>query len=149
MATILEQLNDNIASVLDTVRKSLVQIHTERGCIGAATIWHPDGLIVTNAHVVQEQPFKVRLQDGRELPARILGADSQKDLAAIMVDASNLPAIELGNSHELKPGQMVFALGHPWGIKSAATAGVIIGADAEGAASGAIPVGSSSPLTCI
>jgi serine protease Do len=109
------------------VRPTLVEISNGYGGVGAGTIWHPDGLIVTNAHVVDRRRLKVKLPDGRVFPARLLAHDVAIDLAALKVDAENLPAIELGRSKRLQPGQWVLAMGHPWGVSGAATAGVVIG----------------------
>lgn len=126
MSELLQQLNLEMSSVVDDVRRSLVQITNGRRGAGAGTIWHSDGLIVTNAHVVGHRSLKVSLPDGRTLPARVLAHDATRDLAALAVDASDLPTIELGKSEELQPGQWVLALGHPWGVAGAVTAGVII-----------------------
>jgi S1-C subfamily serine protease len=104
-----------------------VEIKNGRGGAGAGTIWHPDGLIITNAHVIGRRGLKVTLADGRTLPARLLAHDADLDLAALSVEATELPTIELGRSKRLLPGQWVMALGHPWGVPNAVTAGVVIG----------------------
>jgi len=131
MSTVLQQLNAEMASVVEDVERSLVMVRSGGGGAGAATIWHPEGLIVTNAHVVQRGPLTVTLLDGRTLPARLLAVDSGLDLAALVVQAAGLPSIELGDSRRLKPGQWVLALGHPWGVRGAVTAGVVVGVGAE------------------
>ena len=127
MSDLLKQLNDEMAAAIERVRRSLVEIKNGRGGVGAGTIWHPEGLIVTNAHVVGRRRLKVTLADGRTLPARLLAHDTDLDLAALSVDATNLPTIELGHSRRLQSGQWVLALGHPWGVLGAVTAGVVIG----------------------
>jgi serine protease Do len=126
MAELLRQLNSELSAVADDARQGLVRIHNGRGGAGAGTIWHPDGLILTNAHVVGRRSLRVTLPDGRTLPARLLAHDADLDLAALSVDATDLPTIELGESRGLRPGQWVLAMGHPWGMASAATAGVVI-----------------------
>ena len=132
MSDLLQQLNAEMASVSDDVKRSLVQITNGGGGAGAGTIWHADGLIVTNAHVVNgRHGLNVTLPDGRTLPARILAQDTDRDLAALAVDASRLPTIEPGDSRQLKPGQWVFAVGHPWGVLGAVTAGIVIGMGSE------------------
>ena len=131
MSIFLRQLNEEMADVLQRVGSGLVQVHNGRGGAGAGTIWHPDGLIVTNAHVVGRGALRVTLPDGRTLPARLLTHDSARDIAALDVDATDLPTVELGESSRLKAGQWVMALGHPWGIRGAVTAGVVIGAGTE------------------
>jgi S1-C subfamily serine protease len=127
MSNLLQELNDELAEVTAKVRRSLVQITNGRGGAGAGTVWHSDGLIVTNAHVVAgHRNLNVTLSTGETLPARILALDQVLDLAALSVDATNLPTIEPGDSHQLRAGQWVMSLGHPWGILNAATGGVVI-----------------------
>lgn len=123
---ILKLVNAELATVVSRVRQSLVQISNGLQGAGAGTIWHADGLILTNAHVVRREPPVVTLSDGRRLPARVLGHDPQLDLAALTVDATDLPTTELGNSKALQPGQIVLAIGHPWGVVGAATIGSVI-----------------------
>src|SRR5512145_3479941 len=128
---LLQQLNNALADTLDRVRASLVQIVNGRGA-GAGTIWHSDGLIVTNAHVVYgHQGLHAVLPDGRRLPATVIAYDEHRDLAALSVAAENLPTIELGDSRQLQPGQWVMAIGHPWGVLGAVTSGVVIGHGAQ------------------
>jgi S1-C subfamily serine protease len=127
VSDLMMQLNAEMAAAIDRVRPGLVEIRNGRGGVGAGTIWHPEGLIVINAHVVDRQDLKVMLADGRTLPARLLAHDADLDLAALKVDATDLPTIELGRSQQLQSGQWVMALGHPWGVPGAVTAGVVIG----------------------
>jgi serine protease Do len=124
---LLVQLNGELAGLAGAVRASLVRVETAGRGAGAGTVWHPDGLILTNAHVVQDRSPHVILPDGRDLPARILAQDRELDLAALSVEAQDLPTIAVGDSRELRPGSWVVAFGHPWGVQSAATAGVVIG----------------------
>ncbi len=125
---LLRELNDEMASLASRVQRSLVQIRDGRHGMGAGIIWRPDGLIVTNAHVVGEQTPRIRLGDGQTYSARLLARDARHDLAAIQVDAADLPAVEVGDSRSLQAGEWVMALGYPWGIGGAATAGVVLGA---------------------
>lgn len=124
-AEFLQQWNAEMASAVENVRRSLVQVRNGRAGVGAGTIWHADGLVLTNAHVVNHHSLRVTVPDGRTLPARLLAHRSDLDLAALGVDASDLPIIALGDSRRLHPGQWVLALGHPWGVNGAVTAGVI------------------------
>jgi len=126
MADLLAQINDQMAAVVEDAQRCLVQVHNGRHGAGAGTILHADGLIVTNAHVVKRQSPKVTLMDGRTLPARLLTYDEDLDLAAVAVEARELPTIELGRRGQLRPGQWVVALGHPWGVTGASTAGMVI-----------------------
>ena len=123
---LLQQLNEEISAIVTKAVQSLVRIGNNRNGAGAGIIVHADGLILTNAHVVHQGSIEVTLPDQRKLPARILAADPELDLAALSVDAHNLSPIELGDSKSLQPGQLVFALGHPWGIANAVTGGAVI-----------------------
>ena len=124
--TILKELDQELTAVVKGVQPSLVQLTHGRRGIGAGTIWHEDGLILTNAHVAQRKPPKAVLWDGRTYQTTILAADPKLDLAALSIEASNLPTIPLGDSKSLKPGQWVTSIGHPWGIKGAASFGNVI-----------------------
>ncbi len=132
MIDLLQQFNVEMASLAEAAQHSLVQITNGRGGAGAGTIWHPDGLIVTNAHVIAgRHSLRVTLSDGRQFPARLLAQDTDRDVAALSIDASDLPTIAPGDSKRLRPGQWVLAVGHPWGVTGAVTAGIVIGAGAE------------------
>jgi serine protease Do len=119
--------NEDMARAVEQACRALVQIRNGRTGVGAGTIWHPDGLILTNAHVASRRGLQVTLPDGRTLPARVLAHDAERDLAALGVEARELPAIALGDSRQLRPGQWLLAVGHPWGVAGAATAGVVAG----------------------
>jgi serine protease Do len=125
--TILENINDELAEISEKVHGSLVRVVNGKRGAGAGTIWHSDGLILTNAHVVENKNITIILPEGEEKKAEILAIDRERDLAALSIQAKDLPTIELGNAKSLRPGDWVLAFGHPWGIEGAATAGVIIG----------------------
>ncbi len=125
---LLEQLNSEMASVVDDVRLALVQVHSGAGGDGAGTIWHADGLLVTNAHVVRSESMSVTLPGGRRLAAKVLAMDQELDLAALSVEGNDLPVVKIGDSRALRSGQWVMALGHPWGVHNSASAGVVLGA---------------------
>ena len=131
MSSLLRQLNGEMGELVATARRSLVQVRSGASRIGAGTVWHPDGLIVTNAHVVRNRSPEVILPDGDVRPARILALDRHRDVAALVVEASQLPAIGLGRSRDLRPGEWVLALGHPGSVPGVATAGVVIGKGAD------------------
>ncbi len=131
MSTILQELNDALANTIDHVRGSLVQVSNGQG-VGAGTIWHSDGLIITNAHVVHgHHGLRISLPDQRVLPAQVIAYDESIDLAALAVEARDLPVSDIGDSRRLKPGQWVMAVGHPWGVQGAVTSGVVIGLGAH------------------
>jgi len=125
MSGLLQQLNGEMAGVVEKVRRSLVQISNGQGA-GAGTIWHPEGLIITNAHVIRHDQVNVILPNDLKLPAKVLALDPERDLAALSIEAGNLPTIDLGDSKQLQPGQLVLALGHPWGVAGAVSAGPVI-----------------------
>ena len=128
---LLQQIDTDLSAVVDKARQSLVEISNGRRGQGAGTIWHSDGLIITNAHVVHGHTPTVTLPDGRVLPAKVLAHDPSLDVAALKVDATGLPTVELGESSKLRAGEWLLALGHPWGVEGAATAGVVIGVGAD------------------
>ncbi len=124
--SLIQALDAELESIVSRAKHSLVQVHNGRRGAGAGTIVHEDGLIITNAHVVRRRSPQVTLWDGRELKGRLLAYDERFDLAAVSVDETNLPTIEMGDGQGLKPGQWVVALGHPWGVMGAASAGMVI-----------------------
>ena len=79
----LEQISAGMADVADAVRRSLVHISNGRRGAGAGSIWHPDGLVLTNAHVVGSRGLRVTLPDGREVGATVVAYDQGLDLAAL------------------------------------------------------------------
>jgi S1-C subfamily serine protease len=127
MGNLFQQLNADLASLVESVQRSVVQVRASARGVGAGSIWHPDGLIVTNAHVVRGGgALEVALADGRVLPARLLARDDGRDLAALSIVAEGLATIMPGSAKRLHAGQWVFAVGHPWGVTNAATGGVVI-----------------------
>lgn len=84
--------------------------------LGSGVIVSKDGLIVTNSHVIEQaEDVFVTLSDGRELPATVIAVDSVLDLALLKVNATNLPAIKMGDSDDLMVGEWVLAMGNPFG----------------------------------
>jgi S1-C subfamily serine protease len=124
---LLQQWNAAMADAVKRGRQALVLVRDGRAGAGAGTIWHPDGLILTNAHVVKRRHLEVVLPDGQVKAARIVAHDAAGDVAALSIEARGLPTIALGDSRQLRPGDWVTALGHPWGVLGAATAGTITG----------------------
>ncbi|WP_428487576.1 Do family serine endopeptidase [Rhodopila sp.] len=94
---------------------------------GSGFIINANGTIVTNNHVVKDaKSVSVTLDDGTELPAKIIGRDPRTDIAVLKVNASKpLPYIQLGNSRDVKPGEWVVAMGNPFGLGGTVTAGIV------------------------
>lgn len=93
---------------------------------GSGVIYTSDGYILTNNHVVEfADEFEITLHDNREFKARLVGADPSTDMAVLKIDANNLPAIELGNSDDVKVGEWALAVGNPFDLTSTVTAGII------------------------
>jgi serine protease Do len=93
---------------------------------GSGFILSQDGEIITNEHVIDgASRIYVRLADGRELKAQILGSDKAGDIALLKIDAKGLKPIRIGNSDQVKPGQWAVAIGSPFGFDHSVTAGVV------------------------
>ena len=93
---------------------------------GSGFILSADGRIITNAHVVEgADVVQVTLKDGRTFDGQVLGVDPVTDVAAVKINATNLPTVTLGRSDELIPGQWAIAIGNPLGLDNTVTAGII------------------------
>jgi serine protease Do len=133
----------DIAAILAKDVPAVVSITTGGGPVlgrgggsGAATgfVIDPDGIIVTNDHVVDNaQSVTVTTSDGKELTARVLGEDASSDLAVLDVDATNLPAVELGDSDQVQVGDDVVAIGNALDLDGglSATRGIVSGLHRE------------------
>ena len=156
---ILQRLNDEYAKVTEAVVPSVVSITTTKTVerrqpidplelffgrrfgrggeteqkvtsLGSGVIVSKEGHIVTNNHVVDgTEDVTVQLNDGREAKARIIGTDSQLDLAVLKIDLSNLNPLPLGDSEQVHVGQIVFAIGNPFGLEESVSQGIISAKD--------------------
>ncbi len=113
------------ASVVRQVQSSLVVVHNGRMGAGAGVAWRPGGLVVTNYHVIARGRPRLALPDGSELPARTLAQEPEIDLALLQVDAPGLPAARIADSRSLRVGDLLLAVGHPWGQRGFVTAGIV------------------------
>jgi serine protease Do len=94
--------------------------------LGSGVIVSPEGVILTNAHVVkQADEIKVTLSDKRSFDAKVIGVDPESDIAVIKIKAKNLPIAKLGNSDSLKVGEIVLAVGNPFGLSQTVTSGIV------------------------
>src|SRR5690606_383122 len=94
--------------------------------MGSGFIISSDGYVLTNHHVVDgANEVKVKLSDGREFTAEVVGSDEQSDVALLKIPATGLPALRIGSSDALKPGQWAIAIGSPFGLDHSVTAGII------------------------
>ena len=135
MSAVLEARPDVVAAwatlpaaLIARVRPSIVRVHG-RGPAGASgVIWRP-GAVLTNHHVVAGTGGAVRvaLADGRACAARIVRANPRLDLALIEVEADGLRPAPIGDASRLRLGELVFAVGHPWGQPWVVTTGIVSG----------------------
>ncbi len=109
------------------VNPSVVSVNLTSGG-GSGFVIGSDGYIVTNNHVIAEGgPIVVGFADGSSFDAELVGADSQADLALLKIDATGLPALPLGDSEALEVGQLVVAIGSPFGLDNTMTTGIVSG----------------------
>jgi S1-C subfamily serine protease len=132
--TTLDPWSRVIVAAVDAVGPAVVRVETEGdaaqhrpGGTGSGVIISPDGLVLTNSHVVNgAHRVHLTLADARRVEARVVGDDPHSDLALLRVtDDTTLPAARLGNSKALRRGELVVAIGNPLGFESTVTAGVV------------------------
>ncbi len=93
---------------------------------GSGFIISPDGIILTNHHVIDgADEITVHLTDNREFKGKVLGSDEKTDIAVVKIDAKDLPAAKLGNSEKVKVGEWVAAIGAPFGLENTVTSGIV------------------------
>jgi serine protease Do len=136
------KVSDAFASVAERASQSVVSIHSEkierfasagrtyerpvRSGIGSGFVFDARGYILTNRHVVSgSNRIVASFRDGRRVPVRVVGTDSQTDVAVLKVDATNLTPIPFGSSERARVGEWVVAVGSPFGLDYTVTAGVL------------------------
>lgn len=114
-----------VAAVAQMIGPAVVSVRTDQG-LGSGVIYDASGLILTNAHVVEQaQSITIGLVDGRHFAGKVVGSDTGFDVAVIKIDGSNLPTATLGSSASLQVGDQVVAIGNPFGFDHTLTTGVV------------------------
>src|SRR5881409_4298676 len=140
----LARINDLLADLAERLQPGLVYVRVQRtaaakeepsreepseprSSTGSGFVIDPNGLIVTNAHVVESAgSIHVRLADGRRFPATVVGRDNRVDLALLKIEgASRLTVLPLGDSNRLRVGELVLALGNPFGLEQSVSFGIV------------------------
>jgi serine protease Do len=138
----LSRFNQLLADLAEQLTPALVAVRVRRApgkdkddespaeprrSSGSGFLIDPSGLIVTNAHVVEDADWlQVRLADGRRFTGKVVGQDSRVDLALVKIDgATDLPTLPIGDSNRVRVGEFVMALGHPFGFEQSVSLGIV------------------------
>jgi S1-C subfamily serine protease len=128
-AEALDAFSRVVVKVAESLRPAVVNLRWKHGRgvgSGSGILFAPDGFLLTNHHVVKgADTVRIRLNEGGELDGRVAGADPWTDLAVVQASASGLPYAAFGDSAALRVGQLVVAIGSPYGFESTVTAGVV------------------------
>lgn len=118
----------DLAVLADSLREITVAVHApgdRRAGEGAGVIWHPEGIVVTNAHCIRHRHVATRTADGLAFEADVVAHDARLDLALLSVPALRGRAPQFGDVESLRPGELLLAFGHPLGVSGALALGVL------------------------
>ena len=118
-------LAHEFARVAERLRRSTVGVRGRGPGGGSGVIWRAEGVVITNAHVARGAHAVVDLWDGRSLEAQVTARDERRDLAALQVAATDLPAASIADSDTLRVGALALAVGNPLGVVGALTTGIV------------------------
>jgi serine protease Do len=118
-------LAEGLSQTAERVREYTVQVERRGRGAGSGVIWNADGVVVTNAHVVRRSGASITLSDGRRLDATLAARDPQLDLALLETGVRDLPAATIGDSDPLRVGELVLAVGSPYGQPGTVTVGIV------------------------
>jgi S1-C subfamily serine protease len=122
---LLDSYSRAVIGAVEAAGPAVVRVELKQGS-GSGVIFTPDGFALTNNHVVERGgPVAVTLPDGRTMSAVVIGTDPDTDLAVIRVSGSSLPWAQIGDSRQLRVGQVVVAIGNPYGFHHSITTGVV------------------------
>jgi len=124
-ALLAGRFGDAAAATTEKLRRGVAVVRGSRGGAGAGAAWRADGLVITNNHVATGYTATVIFADGVEHHATVVARDPSVDLAALQVEGAAVPVLAVGDSDRLKVGQLVLAVGNPFGEMRAVTAGII------------------------
>jgi serine protease Do len=127
--TLSGKISGALVEMVEQIHPSVVQVKSSGRGGGAGVIWRTNGAIVTTQHVVgnHDSGIEVTLADGRTFEAQVIARDSTLDLALLQIEAQDLAAAPVADSSITRVGEMVIAIGHPWGIRNVVTAGIVSG----------------------
>jgi S1-C subfamily serine protease len=128
--TLLDAYSHAVTTVVDRIGPTVIRVEPlvsgRPAGMGSGVIISPDGLVLTNSHVMQgAKEATLTVSDGRIIEARVIGNDPDTDLALLRANSDGLPFAKLGDSKRLKRGQIAIAIGNPLGFESTVTAGVV------------------------